>query len=699
YVVESQFSVTGGMADHRLRLRASEVPGFAVELGRQLGVLPPVLTVLNGADTSRKWLAAVARDLKRNRGQCVVVAGPRQPAIVHALAHAINQALGNAGKTVTYLDERDAPQLPALKRLAAEMHAGQVDTLVMFGGNPAYDAPADLDFSRALSKVPVTVYAGIEPNETAALAKWSLPEAHYLEAWSDARALDGTVSIQQPLIRPLFGGRTHAEVLALISGSKDQRGYEIVRNFWLTQWPADSAESIWRKALHDGVVPDTAFRSIEPAIDAKRIAAEAAKLTNLRSDALEIAFYPSASAYDGRFANNGWLQEAPDPITRLTWDNVAILSPATARRLGLNSEEVVAIESAGRSLEAPVWIQPGHVDNAISIALGYGRTHCGRVGKNVGRNAYLLRTSAALYAASCTLRKTGRTYPLAATQHHNSMEGRPLVREASLEEYGRHPDFAAKAGPEVQRVSIFGEHSYSEGNQWGMAIDLNSCVGCNACVLACQAENNIAIVGKDQVRRGREMHWIRMDRYYAGSEDEPESVTQPVACQQCENAPCETVCPVAATSHSPEGLNDMAYNRCVGTRYCANNCPYKVRRFNFLNYHKEWPEIEKMAFNPDVTVRMRGVMEKCTYCVQRIQEKKIQAQAEGHRPVRDGEIVTACQQTCPAEAIVFGNINDPKSRVSQLRRQNRDYALLGELNTRPRTTYLAKLRNPNPELS
>ncbi len=699
YVVESQFSVTGGMADHRLPLRSSDIPAFALDLARQLKVLPPALTVLNGTDLKLKWSAALARDLNRNRGRCLIVAGPRQPAIVHALAHAINQALGNAGKTVAYLDAVDSPHGSALQSLASEMRAGQVDALVILGGNPVYDAPADLEFGAALSHVPATVYAGIEPNETAALATWNLPEAHYLEAWSDARALDGTVSIQQPLIRPLFGGRTHAEILALILDNKEQSGYDIVRKRWLAQWPAASAEKLWRKALHDGVIPNTAFERIEPAIDLGRVAFESAKISKPRQQDLEITFYPSASTYDGRFANNGWLQEAPDPITKLTWDNAALLSPSTAKRLGVNTEDVVVIESTGRHLEMPVWIQPGHADGAISVALGYGRTHCGRVGKDVGHNAYLLRTSSAPHTAPVTIQKTGRTYPLAATQHHHSMEGRPIVREASLEQYRKDPDFAAKAAPEVEHFSIFGEHSYTEGNQWGMAIDLNACVGCNACVLACQAENNIAIVGKDQVRRGREMHWIRMDRYYAGPEDNPESVTQPVACQQCEIAPCETVCPVAATSHSPEGLNDMAYNRCVGTRYCANNCPYKVRRFNFLDYHKEWPEVEKMVFNPDVTVRMRGVMEKCTYCVQRIQEKKIQAKVEGHRPIRDGEIVTACQQTCPAEAIVFGNINDPASRVSQLSKQNRDYALLGELNTRPRTTYLAKLRNPNPELS
>ncbi len=387
-------------------------------------------------------------------------------------------------------------------------------------------------------------------------------------------------------------------------------------------------------------------------------------------------------------------------MTKLTWDNAALLSPATARQLGVANGDVISIAAAGREIEMPVWIQPGHADQSISLALGYGRTACGHVGHGAGHDTYPLRTSSAFDTISgATVTKTGRTYKLATTQEHHSMEGRPLVREAPLDDYRQQPAFAKKPDQKTELFQLFPRFSYDQGNQWGMAIDLNSCIGCNACVLACQAENNIPIVGKEQVSRGREMHWIRLDRYYDGPEEDPQAVTQPIACQQCENAPCESVCPVAATNHSPEGLNDMAYNRCVGTRYCANNCPYKVRRFNFLDYHKGIQEVEKMAFNPDVTVRMRGVMEKCTYCVQRIQEKKIQAKAEGRRTLRDGEILTACQQTCPANAIVFGNINDPSSRVSQLKKQNRDYTILTELNTRPRTSYLAKLRNPNPELA
>ena len=697
YVVESQFSVTGAMADHRLRLRAGEVPEFAADLARELGLLPAGLNVLNN-DPRRKWLAALARDLKKSAGRSLVIAGPRQPAAVHAAAHWINQALGNSGKTVTYVEIERRPQLPALKELAADIAAGRVETLVILGGNPAYDAPADLEFSRAMKRVPLTIHLGLERNETGVLAGWHLPEAHYLESWGDARALDGTVSIQQPLIQPLYGGRTAAEVLALISGYKDQRAYDLIRNHWLAEWPGAHAEKTWRKSLHDGLIPGTAFRNAAPALDSRRIAA--ALVAKGQVEGIEVNFYPSASTWDGRFANNGWLQEAPDPMTKLTWDNAALLSPATARQLGVANGDMISIVASGREVEIPVWIQPGHADRSISLALGYGRTACGHVGHGTGHSTYAIRTSTGFDTiAGATVIKTGRTYKLATTQEHHSLEGRPLVREASIEAYREQPAFAKKPDEKVDLFQLFPRFSYDQGNQWGMAIDLNSCIGCNACVLACQAENNIPIVGKEQVMRGREMHWIRLDRYYSGPDGDPQAVTQPVACQQCENAPCESVCPVAATNHSPEGLNDMVYNRCLGTRYCANNCPYKVRRFNFLDYHKGIQEVEKMAFNPDVTVRMRGVMEKCSYCVQRIQEKKIQAKAEGRRALRDGEILTACQQTCPADAIVFGNINDPSSRVAQLKKQGRNYTILTELNTLPRTSYLAKLRNPNPELA
>jgi molybdopterin-containing oxidoreductase family iron-sulfur binding subunit len=399
------------------------------------------------------------------------------------------------------------------------------------------------------------------------------------------------------------------------------------------------------------------------------------------------------------------MNEAPDPMTKLVWDNAALLSPASAKSLGVANGDLLAIAKDGREIRVPAMVLPGHADNSISLPLGYGRTEVGRVGRGVGHSVEPLRSTNAFYiAGGVQVRKAGGTYKLVTTQEHHTMvepitgKARPIVREATLEHYREHPDVIGHMVHEPKMISLFGAFDYSKGQQWGMAIDLNACIGCNACLVACQSENNIPVVGKDQVDRGREMHWVRLDRYFTGNEEDPQAVMQPMACVQCENAPCESVCPVAATVHSPEGLNDMAYNRCVGTRYCANNCPYKVRRFNFLNWNKDLAESHKMVFNPDVTVRMRGVMEKCNYCVQRIQEKKIEAKAEGRRELRDGEVLTACQQVCPAEAITFGNINDPESRVAQLKKQPRDYTLLGELQTVPRTTYLAKLRNPNPEL-
>ncbi len=692
YIAESQYSVTGGMADHRLRIRVSEAGELAAELARELGVAPPALAVLH-ANPRSKWVAAVARDLKRNRERSIVIAGPRQPAEVHALAHLMNHALGNTGRTVTYTESATAPQLSALRELAGEMAAGNVTTLLILGGNPVYDTPADLNFEGSLSKVPLSIHLGGWRNETGAAAKWHLPEAHYLESWGDARALDGTASVQQPLIRPLYDGKTAAEVLAALTGYKDQRGYDIVRNYWTSKWPAAEAELTWRRGLHDGVIPNTQYPTVEPKpTKAPAIRGEGARL------GIELAFYPSASTWDGRFANNGWLQETPEPMTKLTWDNAALVSPATARQIGLKTGDLITIEAQGREVGMPVWIQPGHADRAISVALGYGRTQCGRVGDNVGHNAYRLRTTSNVHFGDASIRKIGETYELVSAQEHYSLEGRPLVREATLDGYRKDPNFVEQEKDTAESFSMFPDFDYSKGNQWGMVVDLNACIGCNACAVACQAENNVPIVGKDQVARGREMHWIRLDRYYSGPEDNPEALTQPMTCQQCERAPCESVCPVGATSHSPEGLNDMAYNRCVGTRYCSNNCPFKVRRFNFLDYHKGLTEVGKMAFNPDVTVRMRGVMEKCTYCVQRIEEKKIQAMNEGRRAIRDGEVTPACAQTCPAEAIVFGNINDPNSRVAKLKKQNRNYTLLNNLNLKPRTSYLAKLRNPNPEL-
>ncbi|HUS08750.1 MAG TPA: 4Fe-4S dicluster domain-containing protein, partial [Bryobacteraceae bacterium] len=710
YVVESQFSITGANADHRLRLRSSDIRDFASDLAGEMKIGGNELKVLSGSKDEKrtKWLAAVAKDLKEHQGKSVVVAGPRQPAAVHALAFLMNQSLGNIGTTVSFYkaaSDQTVSQLDALRGLVGEMSRGQVSHLVMLGGNPVYTAPADFDFPANLKKVANSVYLGFEPDETAVASKWLIPEAHFLESWGDVVAPDGTVTFQQPMIEPLFGGKTAAEVVALLTGNKETRGYDIVRAYWVSKL---GGEKVWRKSLHDGVVPNTAAAPVTPTLDAKRVNA-ASQGTAPRSG-MELVFLQSAATYDGRFANNGWLQELPDPMHKLTWDNAALLSPATARQIGVKHGDLIAIERAGRSLEAPVVVQPGYADNSIGIALGYGRTECGRIGKDVGANAYKLRTSDAFaFATDITVKKTGREYPLALTQEHNVVEPLgtaevktripTLIREATVEEFRKEPKFVQEFEEHPPLLSLYGDWDYSKGQQWGMAIDLNSCIGCNACMIACQAENNIPIVGKDQVARGREMHWIRLDRYYKGDENDPESVTQPIPCMQCENAPCENVCPVAATAHSPEGLNDMAYNRCVGTRYCSNNCPYKVRRFNFLNWHYGEAEVHKMVFNPDVTVRMRGVMEKCTFCVQRIQAKKIEAKAAERRQwLNDGEVQTACQQTCPADAIVFGNINDAGSRVAKMKAESRNYAMLSELNTKPRTTFLAKLRNPNPEL-
>jgi molybdopterin-containing oxidoreductase family iron-sulfur binding subunit len=713
YAVESQFSLTGANADHRLRMRSGEVKQFAMDLASALGAVPGLNVMQGASDKRSKFLAAVVKDLKAAGAGAVVVVGARQPAIVHAIAAGINQSLGSAA--VSYakpLGDKVDSGVDALKALTAEMSSGQVQTLVILGGNPAYTAPADVQFGVALAKVGNSIHLGLDDDETAAAAKWHVPEAHFLESWGDARTVDGVSAIQQPLISPLYGGKTAAEIVALIIDAKDKKAYDIVKNYWQAQWPAKDKEATWRKALNDGIISagTKPLDFVKVSVDTKKLAGAAGAESKTSASGIEVSFYPSASAWDGRFANNGWMQEAPDPITKLVWGNAAMISPATAREQKLEDGDVVTISRGSTKLEAAVMVQPGHTDNAISISLGYGRVRCGRVGKDVGYNANLIRTTDAFwFGDGFSIASTGNKAKLATTQEHGvpgdkgvnaeHLNERPVFRETSLEEYKKQPKVIEEMSEVPELHSIYPEISYDKGNQWGMSIDLTSCTGCNACVVACQAENNIPVVGKEQVMRGREMHWIRMDRYYTGPEDDPQLVEQPIPCMQCENAPCENVCPVAATTHSPEGLNDMAYNRCVGTRYCANNCPVKVRHFNFLNFHKHDSPEFAMAQNPDVTVRMRGVMEKCTYCVQRIQETKIKAKIEGRRPIKDGEIVTACQQTCPADAIVFGNINDPESRVSKLKKQERNYALLAELDIKPRTTYLAKLRNPNPELS
>ncbi len=691
YAVESTPTTAGAVADHRLPLSASEVENFAWSLAAALG-LPA-----GAAPPGLPWVKAVAADLQQHRGSSLVIPGEQQSPAVHALAHAINQALGNVGRTVFYTDPAEArpvEQNESLRELVATMKAGQVEMLVILGGNPAFNAPADVEFSQHLAKVGVRVHLGLYHDETAALCHWHVPEAHYLESWSDARASDGTVSIVQPLIAPLYGGKSAHEVLAAFSEQPDQSGYDIVRAHWRKQRPAADFELAWRQWLHDGWVPGTALaeKALTARLPDPPPAAPAA------SPSLELIFRPDPSVYDGRFANNGWLQELPRPLTKLTWDNAALVGPAFAEQRRLKNGDLVELEADGRKMTAPVWIMPGHPSNAVTVTLGYGRRRAGRVAAGAGFDAYVCRSSRAPWRVpGVKLTPLGRNYALTATHGHHSMEGRQPVIAATLGEFSANPDFVHQRhhepGPEM---TLYPPHKY-EGNAWAMSIDLNSCVGCNACVVACQAENNIPVVGREQVAMGREMHWIRIDRYYQGGLDDPQTFFQPLPCMQCENAPCEPVCPVQATVHSSEGLNDMVYNRCVGTRYCANNCPYKVRRFNFLLFADFETASLKLGRNPDVSVRSRGVMEKCTYCVQRINQARIGAEREG-RPVREGDILTACQQACPADAIVFGNQNDKTSRVARLKAESRNYSLLAELNTRPRTTYLAAVRNPNPQL-
>ena len=713
YAVECTPTLAGALADHRLPLRPSEVEGFtralaaAVGAGGDAGSAPA-----SGPASSRAaWIAALAKDLQAHAGSSVVIPGEYQPPVVHALAHAINAKLGNVGKTVRYAEPVEASpvdQLASLRDLAADLDRGAVSLLVILGGNPVFTAPADLGFAGKMDKVALRVHLGLHDDETAERCHWQIPQAHSLESWSDARAVDGTVTILQPLIAPLYpSAKSPHELLAAFSARPERSGYDIVREYWSARGMGADFETAWKRALHDGLVAGLpSAPAPAPAVSGGDWARTP---TGPPVTGLEIAFRPDPSIHDGRYANNGWLQELPKPLTKLTWDNAALMGPETARGLGISIErdhlgshtDVVEVRLGGRTVQAPAWIVPGHPEGSLTLHLGYGRTRGGRVGTGTGFNAYALRTSTdPWWAAGAEARRTGERYRLACTQDHWSMEGRPVVRSASLEEYERRPAFAKEMGEEPPReLTLYPPYKY-EGHAWGMSIDLNSCVGCNACVAACVSENNIPVVGKDQVARGREMHWIRVDRYYSGDPATPESLEthhQPLPCMHCENAPCEVVCPVAATSHSDEGLNDMVYNRCVGTKYCSNNCPYKVRRFNFFLYQDWDTPTFKLMRNPEVTVRSRGVMEKCSYCVQRIERVRIDARNQG-RPIRDGEIKTACQQACPGEAIVFGDVNDPQSRVSRLKAEPRNYGLLAEVNTRPRTTYLASVRNPNPEM-
>jgi molybdopterin-containing oxidoreductase family iron-sulfur binding subunit len=777
YAVEGVYSLTGAMADHRLRLESRQIAPFLGALAARLGA--PGARSFTGAGVAgvdARWIDAVAKDLAANRGKGLIVAGERQPPAVHAAVCALNTHLGNTGATVSYHETKDAalPSVSSLTSLVSSMKAGAVQTLVILGGNPVFDAPADLDFASAMAKVPHSIALGHAVDETSSKAEWHIPRAHYLESWGDARAVGGMLSVVQPLILPLFGGRTPVEVLGLMVGGKDRPGYDIVRETWKPILGEAEFDKKWNRVLHDGLLAGSGLPEVVPNLAGEPFAELARLIGRLRAGGasasaqsatarprrssksevgsaspaeasaeagagagaagsrqaaagspggLELVFLPSPSLHDGRFANDGWRQELPDPLTKLTWDNPALVSPKTAEGLGIATEDVVRLEYAGRLLELPVWVLPGMADGVVALTLGYGRQRAGRIGSGVGFDTFKVRVSKAPgFDSGVRLTKLGRRYALSATQDHGSMEGRPLVREATVGE--RRSEMAASAqgeaghaadsehGPKGEKVpgalgvfeeephhfSLWKEHTYDHGPQWGMTIDLNACIGCNACMTACQSENNVPVVGKTQVAKGREMHWLRVDRYFSGDPTgSPEIVFQPVPCMHCEDAPCEQVCPVAATVHDGEGLNVMVYNRCIGTRYCSNNCPYKVRRFNFFNFTKDTPDVLRLAMNPDVTVRARGVMEKCTYCTQRINRTKIDAKLAG-RELRDGDVKTACQQACPASAIEFGNLRDGSSRVAKAKADPRNYALLDELNTRPRTTYLSKVRNPNPDL-
>ncbi len=689
YVAEPAPSITGANADHRLPLAPSGIDALARALATELGVStargsrPPA-----GAEA---FLRALAADLKRRRGACLVLCGESRPPEIHALVHAMNAALGNFGRTVDAIprvDHGPAHGLQSLRELGADLDAGKVDALFILGANPVFDAPADLRFAERLGRAGFAVHLGLYHDETAAGCRWHLPAAHALESWGDARASDGTATFAQPLIAPLYGGMTAGELLSILAG-KREGDLDGLKRVW-------NGKGDWEEMTRRGFLRGSAFKAFSAKVNLHKVPSPPAGGRGQgEGETFELILRPHHAIWDGSYANNAWLQELPEPLTRLTWDNVVQLGPSTARALGVSSGDVVELNFRGAVVEGPAWVQPGHADGCATVTLGHGRTRAGRWGDGAGFDAYRLRRSDAPWGGTgLSIRPLGKRVELASTQGHDVMEGRDLARSGTLADYRRRPGLFADAPPPRSMYPAF---PASSEHAWGMAIDLGTCIACGACVAACQAENNIPTVGKEQVLKRRAMHWLRVDRYFKGEPEAPEILPQPVPCMHCEDAPCEVVCPVEATSHSREGLNEMTYNRCVGTRYCSNNCPYKVRRFNFLQYADlETPSL-RLGRNPEVTVRGRGVMEKCTYCVQRIETGKIRAEREG-RPIADGEIKTACQQVCPADAIVFGDLKNPKSRVSRLKALDRNYALLGELNTRPRTTYLARLKNPNPEL-
>ncbi|HWO17893.1 MAG TPA: Fe-S-cluster-containing hydrogenase [Kofleriaceae bacterium] len=761
--VESTLSHTGAMADHRLGLRSEHGLPFAMALGAALGVGAPPNSEIRNEKKVQQFVAVLAEELAANKGRAVVIAGRRQPPEVHALVAQINQAIDAPGKTLEYLEYNEgSPELErvshvaAIQSLARDMAGGKVGTLIILGGNPVYDAPADVEFAAALAKVGTSIHLSEHQNETSQAATWHLPRAHFLEAWGDARTWDGAAVLAQPLIAPLYGGLSSIELLGMLLGREAierQLGKDVVARLVGDQAgeltgeqlvrathkpPTDAA---WRRNVHDGYVPNTRFGAAAVApgnVPMPPLTPTQATGSTIANGKLEVVFHYSSFAYDGRYANNAWLQETPDFLSKVTWDNYAIVGPETAEALNVRNDSRITVKIGTRDVTLACYTMPGQARGSIALVLGGGRKAAGRVGNGVGVDTYRLRTAAGFdIAQAASVSATGEGYTLASVQEHwdirtgiipgvntEGLQKRlpELVHMTTNQELNEDPTWKAAEGPALywddqnvdtggpkRHLSLFREKEY-KGHRWGMAIDLSTCTGCNACMVACQSENNVPVVGRKEVMNNREMHWIRIDRYFSGPPSDPIVVHQPVPCQQCENAPCEQVCPVGATVHSDEGLNDMTYNRCIGTRYCANNCPYKVRRFNFLDWNKEWREarnkVRRLLFNPEVTVRMRGVMEKCTFCVQRIQNAKIHARAQARsqhqgtvdEPLPDGTVRTACQEACPTEAIVFGDLSDPNSQVARLHADRRSYDLLPELYTRPRNKFLARVRNPNPKM-
>ena len=730
YVAESSITSTGSSADHRLNIPQHEMESILAELSYELKKLGLSVDANKVKSSNNLWIKAAAEDLMSNRGDSIILGGSQLSPEFHQLIALLNNQL-NAPVDYYPLSLSQVSSLADFKSLCDDIKNNKIKNLIILGANPVYDSPADFNFGDLLKNVPNSVHLTNILDETSKLCSWNIAMTHYFECWGDAMSYDGFVSIVQPQIMPLFDSKSAIQVLTPLVYSKELSSYDTVKNVWKSDIvKSGNFEREWEKVLHDGLYKNTIIKKEQVRPSSKTSTAQLNNFIKLDDNKFEIVFNASSSVYDGRFANNGWLQEIPKPVTSLTWDNAALISIKVAKKLNIKNGQMIEIKIDNKSIKLPAWITPGQNQKSISLELGYGREFEGRLGNGVGFNVYPLRMSSnPSYSLNASISVLDETYPLASTQDHHGLEedqyAAPgfdklsnnevqsripeLVKQSTLDYYKDNPDWVQKKveehKPDKKRSwadhSMYNpepEYDYSKGPQWGMSIDLTSCTSCNACSIACQSENNIPVVGKQQVMNGREMHWIRIDNYFAGDPDNPEMSTQSVACVHCELAPCETVCPVAATTHSSDGVNQMTYNRCLGTRYCANNCPYKVRKFNFYNYTRDLPEVVQMAMNPDVSIRFRGVMEKCTYCYQRVSAARISAENE-NRDIQDGDFQVACQQSCPADAIKFGDINDPNSAVSKAKRRNRDYALLAHLGTAPRTTYLAKIRNQNPKLS